>query len=66
MITRFEITDPPEAQQLINNTALRNMLIRVFWEGLRYTRLSYKGKFKLVNAKFNVSAKTFERIINNP
>ena len=49
--------------KLINKTELRNSQIRYFWEGLRYSDLSYKDKKKIVMDNWYISSELVDRII---
>ncbi|QDP59692.1 MAG: hypothetical protein Unbinned2990contig1001_12 [Prokaryotic dsDNA virus sp.] len=48
---------------LVNHTQIRNTIIRAFWEGLKYTKLSYRQRMKIVCKKFFISSNLVERIV---
>ena len=52
-----------DVDTLVNHTQIRNTIIRAFWEGLQYTKLSYKARKKIVCKKFFIGENLLERII---
>ena len=48
---------------LVNHTQIRNTIIRAFWEGLKYTKMPYSKRMKIVCKKFFISSNLVERII---
>ena len=52
-----------DVDKLINHTEIRNTIIRSFWEGLKYTQLSYKKRRSIICKKFFISTNLLERII---
>ena len=48
---------------LVNHTQIRNTIIRAYWEGLKYSNLSYSKRMKNVCKKFFISSYLVERII---
>ena len=59
-INSAEFYDPGK---LINHTEIRNTIIRSFWEGLKYTDLSYKKRRLIICKKFFISENLVDRII---
>ena len=49
--------------RIINQTEIRNTIIRAFWEGLKYTTLPYKERRKIICKKFYISENLVDRII---
>ena len=49
--------------KLVNKTELRNSQIRYFWEGLRYSNLSYKKRKQIVMENWFISSELVDRII---
>lgn len=45
------------------DTSIRNVEIRAFWEGLRYSDLKFKEKMKIITSDYFISQKTVEAII---
>ncbi len=45
------------------DTSLRDVEIRAFWEGLRYSDLKYDEKIHMITSDYFISQKTVESII---
>jgi len=52
-----------DVDKLVNHTEIRNTIIRSFWEGLKYTDLSYKKRRTIICRKFFISPNLVERIV---
>ena len=50
-------------EKMINRTELRNTIIRAFWEGLKYSDLTYDKKKRIVSREFIITSSLVERII---
>ena len=49
--------------KLVNKTELRNSHIRYFWAGLKYSKLPYKERKKIVMDIWFISSELVDRII---
>ena len=49
--------------KLVNHTEIRNTIIRAFWEGLKYSELSYIKRRKIICKEFYISENLVDRII---
>jgi len=49
--------------KLVNKTELRNSQIRYFWEGLKYSNLSYNNRKQIVMENWFISSELVDRII---
>ena len=49
--------------KLVNKTELRNSQIRYFWEGLKYSKLSYNARKQIVMENWFISSELVDRII---
>ena len=49
--------------KLVNKTELRNSQIRYFWEGLKYSNLSYSNRKQIVMENWFISSELVDRII---
>tara|TARA_R100000306_G_C4261320_1_gene85436 strand:+ start:20 stop:256 length:237 start_codon:yes stop_codon:yes gene_type:complete len=45
------------------DTSMRDIEIRAFWEGLRYSDLKYEEKMHMITSDYFISQKTVESII---
>ena len=52
-----------DVDRLVNHTEIRNTIIRSFWEGLKYTDLSYKKRRRIICKKFFISENLVDRIV---
>ena len=52
-----------DVDKLVNHTEIRNTIIRSFWEGLKYTDLSYKKRRRIICKKFFISPNLVEGIV---
>ena len=62
---KFEMVTKQDIDRLLNQTALRDMQIRAFWEGMNYSGLSRKKKIEIVCQRFNTGHKNVEKIIKS-
>ena len=63
---RFEIKNKDDfisLDKLVNKTELRKSHIRYFWAGLKYSKLPYKERKKIVMDIWFISSELVDRII---
>lgn len=60
---RFGMVSAEDTDKLLNHTALRDMQIKAFWQGLSYSNLSRRGKIAVVCEKFSTGQKNVEKIV---
>ena len=56
---------PTDVAKLLNHTALRDMQIRAFWQGLAYAKGSRSAKIGIVCDRFGTGYKNVEKIIKD-
>ena len=61
--TKIREQDFYDVDRLINKTEIRNTIIRAFWEGLKYSNLTYEKKLGIVARDFIITTSLVERII---
>ena len=53
-----------EKDDLINDTALRNIKICFLWEGMSYSKLKYAEKVQILSEKFHLTPQGIEAVRN--
>jgi len=53
-----------EKDDLINDTALRNIKLCYLWEGMTYSKLKYADKVTILSQEFHLSPDRIKNIIN--
>ena len=60
---KFRFTDL-EKDDLVNDTALRNIKLCAIWEGMSHPDLKYSEKLKILSKKFHLSPESIRNIID--
>lgn len=61
--SRFPMVSKEDTSRLLNHTALRDMQIRAYWEGMSHAKIKRKDMIEIICERFNTGHKNVEKIV---
>ena len=63
--SKFEMVDKVDTDRLINQTALRDMQIKSYWEGAKLPKMNRRERIEAVCERFGTGYKNVEKIVKD-